>query len=109
MIMLSVIVLHFSSLTLAWSFKNTRTWVQSIHKIKSATLPKILVGNKLDMKEERVVDTETARELAEEFGVKYFETSALSGDGIADMMDNIMSQVYEYKVVPEMKAAANNP
>ena len=41
----------------------------SIHKIKNATLPKILVGNKLDMTEERVVDRATAEKMAEEHGV----------------------------------------
>ena len=47
-------------LTSVESFKNTRTWIQSIHKIKSATLPKILVGNKLDLTAERAVDNQTA-------------------------------------------------
>ena len=33
----------------------------------------------------------------------------MTGDGIAEMMDNIMSQVYEYKIVPEKLQAENNP
>ena len=37
--------------------------------------------------------------------MKYFETSAMTGDGIAEMMDNIMSQVYDYKIVPEKEQA----
>ena len=87
------------------SFKNVRTWIMSIYKVKNATLPKILVGNKLDMTEERVVDRATAEKMAEEYGVKYFETSALTGDGIAEMMDNIMAQVYDFKIVPEKEQA----
>ena len=47
-------------LTSVESFKNTRTWIQSIHKIKSATLPKILVGNKLDLTAERAVENQVA-------------------------------------------------
>ena len=87
------------------SFKNVRTWIMSIHKIKNATLPKILVGNKLDMTEERAVPKEDAEKMASEYGVQYFETSALTGDGISEMMDNIMSQVYDYKIVPEKEQA----
>ena len=41
--------------------------------------------------------------------MKYFETSAMTGDGIAEMMDNIMSQVYEYKIVPEKLQEDQNP
>ena len=41
--------------------------------------------------------------------MKYFETSAMTGDGIAEMMDNIMSQVYEYKIVPEKLQQEQNP
>lgn len=33
----------------------------------------------------------------------------MTGDGIAEMMDNIMSQVYEYKIVPEKQQAEQNP
>ena len=87
------------------SFKNVRTWIMSIYKVKNATLPKILVGNKLDMTEERVVDRATAEKMAEEYGVQYFETSALTGDGISEMMDNIMASVYDYKIVPEKEQA----
>ena len=41
--------------------------------------------------------------------MKYFETSAMTGDGIAEMMDNIMNQVYDYKIVPEKLQQEQNP
>jgi len=37
---------------------------------------KILVGNKCDMLDEKVVSTEEASKLAKEFGVDFFECSA---------------------------------
>ena len=84
------------------SFKNTRTWIQSIYKVlKASDIPKIMVGNKLDLVDERKVDTATAQSTADEYGINYFETSAQSGEGIQEMMDNIMKHVYEYKIVPE--------
>ena len=73
------------------SFKNTRTWLTSIHKIvKENEMPKILVGNKADCEEDRIVDTETATQLAAEYGLKYFETSAYTGSGVNEMMNDIM-------------------
>ena len=33
----------------------------------------------------------------------------MTGDGIAEMMDNIMSQVYDHKIVPEKENAEQNP
>ena len=59
------------------SFKNTATWIQSIYKIlKASDIPKILVGNKSDLIEERKVDEQTAQNFANEYGINYFETSA---------------------------------
>lgn len=36
----------------------------------------ILVGNKCDMEDERVISYERGRQLAEQLGVEFFETSA---------------------------------
>lgn len=36
----------------------------------------ILVGNKCDMEDERVISFERGRQLAEQLGVEFFETSA---------------------------------
>ena len=33
----------------------------------------------------------------------------MTGDGIAEMMDNIMSQVYVHKIEPEKRQAELNP
>ena len=68
-------------------------------------MPRILVGNKADLVEERVVDNDVAKQFAEENGLNYFETSAFTGDGIGEMMADIMKQTFEYKVLPII----NNP
>ena len=53
-------------------------------------MPKILVGNKTDLEEDRIVDTQTATQFAAEYGIKYFETSAYTGNGVNEMMNDIM-------------------
>ena len=41
-----------------------------------------------------------AQSLADEYWMSYFETSDKTGEGIDEMMECIMKQTYEYKVVP---------
>ncbi|CAK9086356.1 unnamed protein product [Durusdinium trenchii] len=58
------------------SFKNVRQWMQEIDKYAPAVVNKMLVGTKIDLVSKRVVGEEEARELAEELGLRYLETSA---------------------------------
>jgi Ras-related protein Rab-8A len=45
---------------------------------------KILVGNKSDAEEKRVISTEQGLALAEEFGIPFFETSAKANTNVED-------------------------
>lgn len=61
------------------SFENIRNWIRNIEENASADVEKMILGNKCDLQESRVVDQERGRVLAEEHGVKFMETSAKSG------------------------------
>jgi GTPase SAR1 family protein len=41
-----------------------------------------LVGNKLDLQEERVVPQEKGQELADHYGIHFYETSAKTGENL---------------------------
>ncbi|GIM15586.1 hypothetical protein Vretimale_18322 [Volvox reticuliferus] len=59
------------------SFNNVRNWMRNIEQHASDNVNKILVGNKLDLAEEkRVVSTARGQALADEFGFRFYETSA---------------------------------
>ena len=45
---------------------------------------KILIGNKSDWTEKRAVTEEQGRELANELGIKFMETSAKANDGVEE-------------------------
>jgi Ras-related protein Rab-8A len=45
---------------------------------------KILIGNKSDWTDKRAVSEEEGRELAEELGVKFIETSAKINEGVEE-------------------------
>lgn len=61
------------------SFENIRNWIRNIEENASADVDKMILGNKCDLQESRVVSTERGKLLAEEHGVKFMETSAKSG------------------------------
>lgn len=58
------------------SFNNIRNWLRNIDQYASEGVNKILIGNKCDDVERRVVDRERGAELAREYGLKFMETSA---------------------------------
>ena len=73
------------------TFENVKSWVSQIHEEISDKVVIYLVGNKIDMDDERKVKTEEGQKLAEELGVPFVETSAKSGVNI----DNIFSDITE--------------
>lgn len=66
------------------SLSDIRTWHANIEQHASEGVNKILVGNKCDWTEKRVVTEESGRELAEELGIKFMETSAKVNQGVED-------------------------
>ncbi len=55
------------------SFGNIRNWIKNIQEHASESVNKILVGNKCDLLDQKVVDEEAARALAAEYGIKFME------------------------------------
>ncbi|KAI3882288.1 hypothetical protein MKW92_019284 [Papaver armeniacum] len=58
------------------SFDNVKQWLSEIDRYANDTVCKLLVGNKCDLVEEKVVETETAKAFAEKLGISFLETSA---------------------------------
>ncbi|KAK1928017.1 Rab/GTPase [Papiliotrema laurentii] len=66
------------------SFSNIRTWHSNIEQHASPGVNKILIGNKCDWDEKRAVTIEQGRELADEFGLRFLETSAKANEGVEE-------------------------
>ncbi|CAG8541168.1 10496_t:CDS:2, partial [Acaulospora colombiana] len=58
------------------SFNNIRNWFSNIEQHASEGVNKILIGNKCDWVEKKAITKEQGQELADEFGIKFLETSA---------------------------------
>lgn len=75
------------------SFLNIRTWMKNIEEHASATVQKVLVGNKCDMKGEKVVDTLQGQTLADEYGVAFYESSAKSNINVESVFITLASKI----------------
>jgi len=62
--------------TNASSFSNLKMWALAIDQYASKSVNRILVGNKCDLTDKRVIETSKGQDLANEFGINFFETSA---------------------------------
>ena len=59
-----------------------RTWFQNVEQHATEGVNKILIGNKCDWEDKRVVSTEQGQALADELGVSFLEVSAKSNINI---------------------------
>ena len=75
------------------SFENVRKWYDIINKVAVPNIILILVGNKVDLNNERQVSTEEGMGLAKELGVYYMETSAKTNKNIGEMFEWVALQI----------------
>ena len=81
------------------SFTNVSTWLKEINENAPEEIQKILIGNKCDLNE-REVTTEEGQKLAEENGMKFFETSAKNDINVKETFEAITKDILDvqYKV-----------
>lgn len=63
------------------SFEDLDFWINKLKEL-SGDVPFIIIGNKIDKEEKRMVSKEEGKELAEQYGVEYIETSAKSDENV---------------------------
>ena len=59
-----------------------RTWFANVEQHATEGVNKILIGNKCDWEEKRVVSTERGQQLADELGIPFLEVSAKTNTNI---------------------------
>jgi small GTP-binding protein len=75
------------------SFDNVKRWIQEISKYSSDGIVKILVGNKTDLANIRVISKDQGEKMAEEIDAMYFETSAKSGSNISQVFEESLRRM----------------
>ena len=75
------------------SFENIKTWVSSIREEASKDVVVYIVGNKIDNAKNRKVETEEGKELAEELGFPFMETSAKNNINVSETFDDLVERI----------------
>ena len=78
------------------SFDLLEEWIKALKENNKFDIKKILIGNKVDLEDERQVTTEEAETFAESIGCKYYEGSAKTGYNINEALDEIARITYLY-------------
>ncbi|XP_071933863.1 ras-related protein RABE1c isoform X3 [Coffea arabica] len=90
------------------SFNNIRNWIRNIEQHASDNVNKILVGNKADMDEsKRAVPTSKGQALADEYGIKFFETSAKTNLNVEEVFFSIARDIKQRLADTDSKAEAS--
>ncbi|XP_013103541.1 ras-related protein Rab-35 isoform X2 [Stomoxys calcitrans] len=79
------------------SFANVRRWLDEIQN-NCDVVNKVLVGNKNDDPERKVVITEDAQRFAQQMDIELFETSAKDNIKVEEMFLSITRQVLQHKL-----------
>lgn len=69
------------SITDKQSFINVENWMKQVDEYASKDVCKLLIANKTDMPD-RVISKEEGQKIADQYGIPFFETSALENQNI---------------------------
>ena len=75
------------------SFNNVSSWIEDCRYNSPKTIFMVLVGNKSDLADKRQVSTEEGRELAEKYEMKFYETSAKTGENVNDIFNDSVDEI----------------
>ena len=75
------------------SFNNVKQWLSEIDRYANENVNKLLVGNKSDLEDKRVVDKATAQAFADEIGIPYIETSAKNATNVEEAFMTMAGEI----------------
>ena len=75
------------------SLEKARTWIRELQRQADPSIVIALCGNKSDLAARRQVTQEEAQKYAEEEGLRWGETSAKTGEGVAEIFTALGSLV----------------
>ena len=77
------------------SFNNIKNWMETINENAGSKMPIVLIGNKCDLNDERKISKKIGKNLADEFGIHFFETSSKDNINIEKAFYDVAEQIIE--------------
>ena len=82
----------FYDVTSQETFDDLQGWIKSIEEAKDLkTFPFIIMANKIDLEDKRVITQEQGKAFAASKNMPYFETSAKTGQGLNEALDYLIT------------------
>lgn len=75
------------------SFQNVKQWMGEIDRYACENVNKLLVGNKTDLVDEKVVETSVAKEFADSMDIPFIETSAKNATNVEQCFQTMASDI----------------
>ena len=87
------------------SFKNLSNWLIEIEKNSSKNVIKVLIGNKTDLEDKRVISKNQGKDFADTYGLKFVETSVKKNINVKEAFETLgrelMAASVDKKIVKE--------
>jgi GTPase SAR1 family protein len=80
------------------SFDHVIGWMRDIKTRAPPDCDIVLCGNKSDLDNDRVVTYDEGKQLADEYGVQFFETSALTGHNVEKMFTALATTIKHKRI-----------
>jgi small GTP-binding protein len=80
------------------SFSNINNWYSTAVKYGLSGIPRILIGYKRDLKDEKKIILPMAEHLSQKLNAPFFETSALTGENASEMFHKIAELILHSKL-----------
>ena len=77
------------------TFEGVKVWIKSIKEESGDSRPIILLGNKSDLNDKRMIKKEVGEDFAENEGIKFYETSCKTGENVEKAINDLVKQIYE--------------
>ncbi len=74
------------------TFDNLEFWISKLKEL-SGDIPFVIIGNKIDLDDKRVITFEDGKRIAEKYGVEYIETSAKDNKNVKKAFKLLAIQV----------------